>query len=102
MCKNCFKILKDFLQKAPILRYQDPQASYTLYTDASKYTYIGILKQLSDGTDHPITYVSGLFSGSQLNWATLTKEAYTIYMSVKRLSSSIDTTKITVKVITYH
>ena len=45
--------------------------------------------------DHPITYVSGLFRGSQLNWATLTKEAYAIYMSVKKLSFYIDTAKIT-------
>ena len=35
--------------------------------------------------------------GSQLNWATLTKEAYAIYMSVKKLSFYIDTAKITVK-----
>ena len=35
---------------------------------------------------HPITYVSGIFQGSQLDWATLTKEAYTIYMVVKKLS----------------
>ena len=35
---------------------------------------------------HPITYTSGLFRGSQLNWATLTKEAYAIYMSVKKLN----------------
>ena len=34
--------------------------------------------------DHPVSYVSGLFHGSQINWATLTKEAYTIYMSVKK------------------
>ena len=95
-CKNCFQILKEFLQQAPILRYPDPQASYTLYTDASKYTYTGILTQHSNGTDHPITYVSGLFRGSQLNWATLTKEAYAIYMSVKKLSFYIDTAKITV------
>ena len=96
-CKNCFQILKDFLQKTPILRYPDPQASYTLYTDASKYAYAGILTQHNDGTDHPITYVSGLFRGSQLNWVTLTKEAYAIYMSVKKLSFYIDTAKITVK-----
>ena len=43
------------------------------------------------------TYVSGLFHGSQLNWATLMKEAYTIYMSIKKLSFYIDTAKITVK-----
>ena len=24
---------------------------------------------------HPVTYLSGLFRGSQLNWPTLTKEA---------------------------
>ena len=35
---------------------------------------------------HPITYVSGLFQGSQLNWTALTKEAYAIYMAVKKLS----------------
>ena len=34
--------------------------------------------------DHPISYVSGLFHGSQLNWAALTKEAYAIYMSIKK------------------
>ena len=55
------------------------------------------MTQHSNGTDHPITYVSGLFRGSQLNWATLTKEAYAIYMSVKKLSFYIDTAKITVR-----
>ena len=55
------------------------------------------MTQHNKGTDHPITYVSGLFRGSQLNWATLTKEAYAIYMSVKKLSFYIDTAKITVK-----
>ena len=96
-CENCFQILKEFLQQAPILKYPDPQASYTLYTDTSKYAYAGVLTQHSNGTDHPIIYMSGLFCGSQLNWATLTKEAYAIYMSVKKLSFYIDTAKITVK-----
>ena len=27
--------------------------------------------------------MSGLFWGSQMNWACLTKEAYAIYMSIK-------------------
>ena len=63
----------------------------------SKYAYAGVLTQHNDGVDHPITYVSGLFRGSQLNWATLTKEAYAIYMSIKKLSFYIDTAKITVR-----
>ena len=93
-CENCFQILKEFLQKPPVLKYPDPQVYYTLYTDAYKYTYAGVLTQHTDRTDHNITYVSGLFHGSQLNWETLTKEAY---MSVKKLSFYIDTAKITVK-----
>ena len=96
-CENCFQILKVSLQEAPILRYPDPKANYTLYTDASKYAYAEVLTQNIDGTDHPITYVSGLFRGSQLNCTTLTKEAYAIYMSIKKLSFYIDTAKITVK-----
>ena len=78
-------MLKDYLQEALILRYLDPTADYILYTDASKYTYAGVLTQSIDGTDHPVAYTSRLFRRSQLNWAALTKEAYAINMSVKKL-----------------
>ena len=46
-CEKSFQILKEFLKQALILRYPDPQASYTLYTDASKYAYAGVLTQQS-------------------------------------------------------
>ena len=39
----------------------------------------------STTTDHPVAFVSGLFRGSQLNWGALTKEAFAIYISVKKL-----------------
>ena len=39
----------------------------------------------STTTDHPVAFVSGLFRGSQLNWAALMKEAFAIYMSIKKL-----------------
>ena len=76
------------------MKYADTSKPYTLYTDASKYSWAGVLTQshttVIDGksvtTDHPVAFVSGLFRGSQLNWAALTKEAYAIYMSVKKLS----------------
>ena len=96
-CDKCFHILKDYLQKAPILRYPDPTADYILYTDASKYAYAGVLTQSIDRTDHPVAYTSGLFRGSQLNWAALTKEAYAIYMSVKKLSFYLDSAQITLR-----
>ena len=40
----------------------------------------------STTTDHPVAFVSGLFRGRQLNWAALIKEAFAIYMSIKKLS----------------
>ena len=46
---------------------------------------------------HPVTYVSRLFRGSQLNWAALTKEAYVIYMSVKKLSFYLTDAEITLR-----
>ena len=90
-------MLKDYLQEALILRYPDPTADYILYTDTTKYTYAGVLTQSIDGTDHPVAHTSGLFRGSQLNWATLTKEAYAIYMSVKKLSFYLDSAQITLR-----
>ena len=96
-CDKCFHMLKDYLQEARILRYPDPEARYMLYTDASKYTCAGVLTQPVGGTDHPVAYVSGLFRGSQLNWAVLTKEVYAIYMSVKKLSFYLDSARITVR-----
>ena len=92
-----FHMLKDYLQEALILRYPDTAADYILYTDVSKYAYAGVLTQSIDGTDHPVAYTSSLFRGSQLNWAALTKEAYAIYMSVKKLSFYLDSLQITLR-----
>ena len=78
----------------PILTYTDPNLPYVLFTDASKYAWACVLTQekthVVDNKEiqilHPITYMSGLFKGSQMNWACLTKEAYAIYMSIKKLA----------------
>ena len=93
-CRKAFNTPKQSLCAQPILKYADTSKGYTLYTDASKYGWAGVLTQahtsIVEGkkvtTDHPVAYVSGLFRGNQLNWAALTKEAFAIYMSVKKLS----------------
>ena len=90
-------MLQDYFQEAPILKYPEPSADYILYTDTSKYAYMGVLTQTIDDTDHPVAYTSGLFRGSQLNWAALTKEVYVIYMSVKKLSFYLDSAQITLR-----
>ena len=91
-CDISFQMLKDTLFSAPILKYPETTKPYMLYTDASKSGWAGVLTQnhtsMVNGKeitmDHPVSYISGLFHGSQLNWDALTKEAYAIYMSVKK------------------
>ena len=85
-------MLKDTLVSAPILKYPDTSKPYTIFTDASKNGWAGVLTQehtsVIDGkettTKHPVAYISGFFHGSQLNWAAMTKEVYAIYMTVKK------------------
>ena len=101
-CQKSFDLLKSYLCGEPILKYADTSKPYTLYTDASKYGWAGVLTQShttvivskSVTTDHPVAFVSALFKGSQINWAALMKEAFAICMSVKRLSFYLDQAEI--------
>ena len=94
VCQESFNLLKTTLMTEPILTYPDPSLPYVLFTDASKYAWACVLTQEKthtlEGKEtkilHPITYMKGLFRGSQINWACLTKEAYAIYMSIKKLT----------------
>ena len=46
---------------------------------------------------HPVTYVSGQFRGPQINWATLVKEAYSIYMAARKLHYYISNSDTTIR-----
>ena len=101
-CSKAFNHLRELLMEYPILRYPDPKQGYILYTDASGIGWLGVLTQehldeKGKGKNDPICYVSGQFRGSQLNWAALTKEAYAIYMSVRRLSFYITDAEVTIR-----
>ena len=88
-----------------ILTYPDPNLPYVLFTDASKYAWACVLTQekthMVEGKEikilHPIIYMSGLFRESQMNWACLTKEAYAIYMSIKKLAYYLEDADITLR-----
>ena len=101
-CTKAFNHLRELLMEYPILSYQDPAQRYILYTDTSGIGWSGVLTQehmdeKGKTKHHPICYVSGEFRGSQLNWAALTKEAYAIYMAVKRLSFYVTDADITIR-----
>ena len=103
--QESFELLKTSLMTEPILTYPDPNLPYVLLTDASKYAWVSVLTQEKTHQIeekeikilHPITYMSGLFQGSQMNWACLTKEAYAIYMSIKKLAYYLEDADITLR-----
>ena len=105
ICQESFKLLKTGLMTEPILTYPDSSLPYVLFTAASKYAWTCVLTQEKTHKIeekevkilHPITYMSGHFQGSQLNWACLTKEAYTIYMSIKKLAYYLEDADITLR-----
>ena len=104
-CQKSFELLKSYLCGEPILKYADTSKLYTLYTDTSKYSWARVQTQSHttdiDGksvtTDHPVAFVRCLFRGSQFNWAALMKEAFAIYMSVKKLSFYLVQAEITLR-----
>ena len=101
-CQKSFNHLRELLMEYPILRYPDPKKGYTVFTDASGIGWSGVLTQEYPDEKgrikhHPICYVSGQFRGSQLNWAALTKEAYAIYMSIRRLAFYVSDADVTIR-----
>ena len=92
-CQKSFELLKEALCGEPVLKYADtsrPTPSTQMQVSTVGQVYSPNPMKTIDGksttTDHPVAFVSGLFRGSQLNWAALTKEAFVIYMSIKKLS----------------
>ena len=107
-CTKCdlyFQLMKNVLISAPILKYPDTSKHYTIFTDASKYGWAGVLTQEHTSVvdrkevtgNHPVSFVSGMFHGSQLDWAAMTKEAYAIYMTVKKSTFYLTGQEITLR-----
>ena len=98
-------MLKGFLLEEPVLKYPNPDQPYVLYTDASKYAWAGVLMQaythavdeVEKEIHHPVTYISGLFRGPQINGVAFVKEAYAIYMAARKLHYYISNSDTTIR-----
>ena len=105
VCQESFELSKANLMTDPALTYLYPNLPYVLFTDASKYAWACILTQekthMFEGKEtkllHPITYMSGLFRGSHINWVCLTKETYTICVSIKKLAYYLEDADVTLR-----
>ena len=114
-CQANFDMLLLTLPNTVIVQLPDPNKPYLLFTDASKFCYSGVLTQAStvDSNEallniltsgapqsvesqtqdlqlasiviHPVAYISGSFSQSLSRWPMITKECFSVSMSINTL-----------------
>ena len=76
-----FEKLKAMVNACPKLYFINNAYKVVLYTDASDYAHGAYLCQIApngegEEREEPIRFLSGSFSGAQVRWSTIEKEAY--------------------------
>jgi len=70
---------------------------YDVYVDTSGYAIAGILAQKDEsGVEHPIAFFSSKLTPTQMNWATIEREAYAVLIAVMKYKSCFYGSKITI------
>ena len=98
-----FDKLKAMVNSCPKLYFINNAYKVVLFTDASDYAHGAYLCQLvtTDGDEilreEPIRLLSGSFSGAQVRWSTIEKEAYAIYWALDKLDDLLGGIAFTIK-----
>ena len=83
-CDSAFQKIKQYLICKPVLAFPKLNEPFVVEVDASDYAAGGVLSQKGvDNVLHPIAYFSTSFTGSQRNWAPITKEAFALVLAVR-------------------
>ena len=77
-------MLKEKLQKSPVLISPDFKKPYIIQTDASNKSLGYVISQEVDNELRPIKFGGRVLSKSELNYDTTTKELLAIYFFVKQ------------------
>ena len=81
-CNKNFELLKEKLQKSPVLISPDFKRPYIIQTDASNKCLGYVISQEVDNELQPIKFGGRVLSKSDLNYDTTTKELLAIYFCV--------------------
>lgn len=93
-----FYYVRDEVAKCPTLFFLDPNAAIYVLTDASDYGYGAYIFQIGpDGKERPVIFLSKAFTGAQLNWSTIEKEAYAIFFTLKTYEYLLKDVKFTLR-----
>ena len=80
----------------PLMHFIDNVSPIHLYTDASDYGVGGVLFQKVGDKMKPISFVGRSLTFSQLNWSTIQKEAYAIFLCCTKLDPLLRDRKVTI------
>ena len=89
IAKASFAKTKEMINACPKLYFINYTAKIILCTDASDYAFGAYLFQMvTEGTstiEQPIRFMSKSFTGAQIRWSTIEKEAYAIYFALRSM-----------------
>ena len=81
--QQAFDTLKERLSSAPIVRYQNMERPFLLYTDASGTGLGAVLSQQDGKEEYVVTYASRTLSPAEKNYGITEKECLAIIWAVK-------------------
>jgi len=81
---EAFSLMKQAIINAPSLATPNFSNPFTLYTFASKKSYVAILTQANqDKAEAPISFFSSNLQGAELNYSDVEKQAYVAFKAIK-------------------
>ena len=91
-----FNETKIAVSRCPLIYFINDDSPIRLYTDASDYGIGGVLLQIVNTVWRPIAFISKSLSATQINWSTIQKEAYAIFLCCHQLDYLIRDLKFTI------
>jgi hypothetical protein len=82
--EKAFYDVRDEVANCPALFFVNENSPIIVMTDASDYGVGAYIYQLIDNVEHPIIFMSKALHGAELNWSTVEKEAYAIYLTLTK------------------
>lgn len=72
------KKVRQLLKSSQILSYPDFTEEFLVTVDSSQFDYGGVLTQIPDGIERPISYISKSYTKGECNNAIIEKELLAI------------------------
>ena len=102
-CQLAFDKVKLLLQKSPVLKSPDYEKPFRLIVDSSDVgTGSVLVREASDGLDHPVSYFSKKFLKYQKNYSVVEKETLGLVLALEHFDVYLGSTPFKIKVYTDH